>query len=172
MPNTEQRRRCSYRRSLELLLYYPLRFRSVRLLVVALGRSSWWQLWPCDHHDFFFEAPPPGYAVLWAVCSRERGCCPIRYSLRFTIFRLGGWSSIMVTQLLRIASGTLAQWEHAICKLGEILHFKSNSSPEGVHLPAGITRTRNFCEFCTTSIPVQTTSVSSVRHSYAYPELL
>ena len=36
----------------------------------------------------------------------------------------------------------------------------------------GITRTRNFGEFCTTSVPVQTTSMSSVRHSYPYPERL
>ena len=27
-------------------LSYPLRFRSLHLVVVALGRSSWWQYWP------------------------------------------------------------------------------------------------------------------------------
>ena len=31
---------------------YPLCFRSLRLVVVALGRSSWWQNWACDRHDF------------------------------------------------------------------------------------------------------------------------
>ena len=41
----------SYNRSLELL--YPLCFPSLRLLVVALGRSSGWQIWACDRHDFF-----------------------------------------------------------------------------------------------------------------------
>ena len=40
-----------YHRSLQLL--YPLCFRSLRLFVVALGRSSWWQIWACDRHDFF-----------------------------------------------------------------------------------------------------------------------
>ena len=49
------------------------------------------------------------------------------------------------------------------CKLDGILHYKSNSSPEGVYLPAGITRTRNFCEFCTTVIPVPGSSVRSAR---------
>ena len=34
----------------------------------------------------------------------------------------------------------------------------------------GITRTRDFCEFCIT-LPVPGTSVSSVRHSYPYPIL-
>ena len=38
----------------------------------------------------FFEAPPPGYAVLRSAFSRARGCCPGRHSLRFTIYRLGG----------------------------------------------------------------------------------
>ena len=38
----------------------------------------------------FSGAPPPGYAVLRAVRSRERGCCPGRHSLWFTIYRLGG----------------------------------------------------------------------------------
>ena len=32
---------------------YPLCFRSLRLVVVALSRSSWWQNWACDRHDFF-----------------------------------------------------------------------------------------------------------------------
>ena len=35
------------------VLSYPLCFRSLRLVVVALGRSSWWQNWACDRHDFF-----------------------------------------------------------------------------------------------------------------------
>ena len=44
------------------VLSYPLCFRSLRLIVVSLGRSSKWQHWACDRH-YFFEAPPPGYAV-------------------------------------------------------------------------------------------------------------
>ena len=47
-----------------------LRFSSVfwvdRLVLVALGRSSWWENCACDRHDFF-EEPPPGHAVLWSV---------------------------------------------------------------------------------------------------------
>ena len=45
------------------VLSYPLCFRSLRLVVVALGRSSWWQN-RLATAMFFFEAPPPGYAVL------------------------------------------------------------------------------------------------------------
>ena len=61
------------------------------------------------------------------------------------------------------------------CKLDGILHLKSNST-EGVYLPGYYpypellrvlynihTRTKNFCEFCTTFIPVPGTSVRSVR---------
>ena len=62
-------------------------------------------------------------------CSRERGCCPGRHSLRFTIYGLGG--------------------DRRYCP-----HSYGH-----------------FCEFCTTSIPVQRTSLSYVRHSYPYPEL-
>ena len=35
------------------VLSYPLRFRSLRLVVVALARSSWWENWACDRHDLF-----------------------------------------------------------------------------------------------------------------------
>ena len=45
------------------VLSHPLCFRSLRLFVVALGRSSWGQNGASDRNDFF-EAPPPGYAVL------------------------------------------------------------------------------------------------------------
>ena len=47
-----------------------LRFSSVfwvdRLVLVALGRSSWWKNCACDRH-VIFEEPPSGYAVLWSV---------------------------------------------------------------------------------------------------------
>ena len=45
------------------VLSYPPCFRSLRSVVVALGRSSRWQNWAWDRH-YFLEAPPPGYAVL------------------------------------------------------------------------------------------------------------
>ena len=48
----------------------------------------------------------------------------------------------------------------------------NRTSPPRACIYQGDTRTRNFCEFYTTSIPVKKTSVSSVRHSYPYPELL
>ena len=37
-----------------------------RLVLVALGRSSWWENCACDRRDFL-EERPPGYAVLWSV---------------------------------------------------------------------------------------------------------
>ena len=37
------------------VLGYPLCFRSLRLVVVALGRSSWRQNWATDRHDFFLR---------------------------------------------------------------------------------------------------------------------
>ena len=45
------------------VLNYLLFFRSLRLVVVALGRSSWWRNWACDRR-VLFKAPPPEYAVL------------------------------------------------------------------------------------------------------------
>ena len=72
-------------------LSYPLRFRSLHLVVVALDRSSWWQLGlrpPC----FFFRRHRRGtlcYDLLQNT-SRERGCCPGRHSLKFTVHLLGG----------------------------------------------------------------------------------
>ena len=48
---------------IEVLSYCILCFRSLRLLVVALGRLSWWQIGLATD-IIFFEAPPPGYAVL------------------------------------------------------------------------------------------------------------
>ena len=44
------------------VLSYPLCFLSLRLVVVALGRSSWCQTGLATAM-FFFLAPPPGYAV-------------------------------------------------------------------------------------------------------------
>ena len=37
------------------ILSYPLCFRSLRLVVVALDRSNWWKKlgFACDRHDFF-----------------------------------------------------------------------------------------------------------------------
>ena len=34
------------------VLSFPLYFRSLRLVVVARSRSSWWQNWACDRHVF------------------------------------------------------------------------------------------------------------------------
>ena len=49
MARTGQRRRCSYR-TLEL---FQRVFWVDRLVLVALGRSSWWENSACDGHDFF-----------------------------------------------------------------------------------------------------------------------
>ena len=35
------------------VMNYALCFRSLCLVAVALGRSSWWKNWACDPHDFF-----------------------------------------------------------------------------------------------------------------------
>ena len=66
--------------------------------------------------------------------------------------------------------------ENAPCKLDGILYFKLNPSSETVYYPGHFphpellcvldhihTHTKNFCEFCTTVIPVPGTSVRSVR---------
>ena len=44
-------------------------------------------------------------------------------------------------------------------------------APLEAGIPQGITRAREFCEFCTT-LPVPGTPMSSVRHSYPYPRTL
>ena len=102
------------------------------------------------------------------ICRRDRVCCPGRHSLRSTIYRLGGVCRYCPHSYDGLPRG---RWpsENMPCKLDEILHFKSNSSLEDVYFPAGITRTRNFCELCRTFIPVPRTSVSSVRPVPQYP---
>ena len=68
-------------------------------ILYGFGRFAWfsWHLADRDRGKtgpatamFFFEALTPGYAVLWSVCSRERGCCPSRHLLRFKIYLLVG----------------------------------------------------------------------------------
>ena len=51
--------------AIEVLSFFSV-FWVDRLVLVALGRSSWWKNCTCDSHDLF-EEPPPGYAVLWSV---------------------------------------------------------------------------------------------------------
>ena len=91
---------------------YPLCFRSLRVVVVARGRSRRWQRWACERHDFCRGANTVIRCDMIYMYSRERGCCPPRHSLRFTIYRLW-WLSIMPRQP-RIASGTLAERERAM----------------------------------------------------------
>ena len=53
---------------------YTLCFWSLRFILVALGRSSRWENWPCDCHYVFCDVTD---GVRCDVdCSRERGCCP------------------------------------------------------------------------------------------------
>ena len=144
--------------------------------VTALGcrgtwRSSWWQNWAYDRHDLFWGANPGVCCAM--ICSRERGCCPGRHSLRFTIYPLGGgcrWCPHGVLATDRLGDvGRVRTCHH------ESWMKSSNSNrtpPPRACIYPGITRTLNFCEFCTTLIPVQRTSASSVRHSYPYPELV
>ena len=173
------------------VLSYPLCFRSLRLVAVALGRSSWWQNWACDRHDFILGATAGVRYTM--ICNRERGCCPDHHSLRFTTYRLGG-NRRSCPHSYGSSRGCCPR-KNMPCKLEGILQFKSNSSSEGVYLPGYYpypellwvlcnthTRTKNSCEFCTTYIPVPGTSVRSVRpcHNtwgtgtafYTCPELL
>ena len=80
-PRTEQRRRCSYHR-----MNYPV------FSVASLGSRGTWPIElaakACDRHVFFLGAIAVVRCAM--ICSRERGCCPGRHSLKFTIYRLGG----------------------------------------------------------------------------------
>ena len=85
------------------------------------------------------------------------------------------WSSTICPHSHGLPRGRWPR-ENVPCKLDDILRFKSNSSPGGAYLPGYYpcpellwvlynirTRTKNFCEFCTTFIPVPGTSLRSVR---------
>ena len=64
---------------------------------------------------------------------RVRGCCPGRHPLRFTII-----ASVVVVDSPQSYNGLpRGRWhgENMPCKFDEILHCKSNSSPEAVCLP-------------------------------------
>ena len=66
-------------------------FRQLRFVVVALSRSSRWQNWACGRQDFLSRHRRGTLCYdLLQSSNRERGCCPGRHSLRFTIYRLGG----------------------------------------------------------------------------------
>ena len=81
LKRTGQRRRCSYR-SVEFFLGVWVD----RLVLAALGRSSWWKHCACDRYVFFWGATAGVRCAV--VCIRGRGCCPGRHPLRFTICRL------------------------------------------------------------------------------------
>ena len=112
------------------VLSYPLCFRSLRLVVVALGRSSWWRNWACDRHVFFIGATAGVRCAM--IRSREHGCCPGRHSLRFTIYRLGGGRRYC-SHSYGLPRGRWPR-ENMLCILDEIFHIKSNPR-EGVYLP-------------------------------------
>ena len=84
---TEQRRPCSYHRGLEPSSVFP---------VAALVCRGTWLVELVAKLDlrpsFLFLGAKAGvrYGMLLQNSSRERGCCPGRYWLRFTMYRLGG----------------------------------------------------------------------------------
>ena len=87
-PRTEQRRRRSYHRSLELSSIYS---------VYSLGCRGTWQIklgtkLGLRSPSIFFRRHRRGTLCcdLLQNRSRERGCCLGRHSLWFTIHRLGG----------------------------------------------------------------------------------
>ena len=59
------------------VLRFPSVFWVDRLVLVALGRSSWLKNRAYDRHDF-----SPGSHCFAIVCIRGRGCCPGRHPLR------------------------------------------------------------------------------------------
>ena len=63
-------------------------FRPLRLVVVAHGRSRWWQNWACERPDFLLGATAVVRCAM--IYSGERGGRPGRQSFRFTFYRLGG----------------------------------------------------------------------------------
>ena len=109
MPPAEQRRRCSYR-SIEpnlCVLGLSPGFRAVWAIVLfhKLRLRP-----PC----FFLRRHRRGtLCYTWYVCRLGRGWCPGRHSLRFTIYRISRSRRQSPNSRL-IASGTLAQCEHAM----------------------------------------------------------
>ena len=125
---------------------------------MALGLPSWWREWAYDRHYIYLEAQQVR-GTLWydlvQDSGRERGCCPGRHSLKFTIYRLWGGYRKRPHSYDGLPR---RRWhnENMSCKLDDILPFKSNSSPR---------------ECISPGITIQIFSVSSVL-SYPYPELL
>ena len=145
-------RRCSNHRRLQPTSVFSV----VSLLCrgIWLLSSWWWKKFGLATAIIKFKVPQPGYLMVWSVTaqySSDRGCCPGRHSMRFTMYRLSRWWFyrwfLIPLQLWLIASGTLAQWERAI----HANWFKSSFElpPKGVRIYPGITRTRNFCKFFT-----------------------
>ena len=62
MPPAEEQRRYSDRSLMRILVFWIC-----PSVLVLFGRTSWLKNWACDRHEFFFEAPPPEYAVLRSV---------------------------------------------------------------------------------------------------------
>ena len=90
--------------AIEVLIFSSV-FWVDRLVLVALGRSSWWENCDCDRH-IFFEEPPPGYAALWSV-SVGAAVAPVatRRGSRFIV----SFGVVNSAQERWIASGMLAK---------------------------------------------------------------
>ena len=97
-PRTEQRRQCSYNQSLQVL--YPCVFGRFACLSWHLADRAGGQFGLATAM-FFFEAPPPGYAVLWSVGVSAAGATiAIRRGSRFI-------ASLVVVDKAQTADGML-----------------------------------------------------------------
>ena len=92
---------------------------------VAFGRSSWLKNWAWDRHDFVLGATAGVRCAM--VCRRGHAWWSGRHSLRFTIYCLGCCGQ-QFSYSPRIASGTLAESEHAMSSwINSSNSIKSNS---------------------------------------------
>ena len=156
--------------------YHHRRLELLRILLHFLGSfasllwhffvlSNWWPKLVLRPPLFFLTCHSRG--TLWhddllQSSSRKRGCSLIIKVHDFSTLSVVVLS-IMPLKLQRIAPRGRWPSENAICKLDEILQFKSNSPPKGVCIYPSITRTWNFCKFCRTFIPVPGTCVRFIK---------
>ena len=89
----------------------------------VFGRSCGLQNCDCDRHELFLGAPA---GVRYAMSRRGRGWCPGCHSLRFTILRIS-LGRRRRSNRRRIASGALAQCEHATSSWINSNSIQSNS---------------------------------------------
>ena len=107
-------------------------FRQLRLVVVALSRSSRWQNWACGRQDFLSRHRRGTLCYdLLQSSNRERGCCPGCHSLRFD-------SVVVIVDNAHTATDCLGDVGPVrTCHTSWMKSSTSNRTPppEGVYLP-------------------------------------